>query len=218
MYRSGSARLLLVLLWPLALGACQETLPPADDPSDPTQNTIPVPETQLTFIRFAPDAPPLEATVVSFWAVRGENREVKLRYVKGSEYKGGKNICLEFKVPGDALLRYPDGRTFERGDSVLITIRQVSSNQFNFQFEPAGLKFDPNSPAELRIYYDWADRDYNGDGVIDERDKQIEAKFGFWRQEDVKQPWWQISTERDDVLERARAEITGFTRYALASN
>lgn len=203
------------LLAVVALAACEA--PFGIGPEEPQEKQTSVAESELTFIRFAPDAPALVDTIVSFWAVKGENRRVEIRYVPTTSYPDG-GVCLEFRVPGDALLRHPDGRTVQRGDSVLITIRVVNPAEFKFEFEPAGLQFDSRKPAELRVYYYWADRDYNGDGVIDGQDEEIYQNFTIWRQERVGEPWSAQVAERDQSSEKIKAFLTGFTRYALADN
>lgn len=202
-------RLAHLALVPMALAACESV-------TDPGVDLTSVPESELTFIRFAPDAAALADTVVSFWAVRGDNRRVEIRYRNGSGYDD--DVCLEFRVPGDALHRRPDGSSFARGDSILITVRVVSNGQYKFEFEPAGLQFAPDKPARLRIDYDRSDRDYNGDGVIDERDEQIRQSFTIWRQERPGDPWTRVQSEREEPLKKVRADIQGFTRYALATN
>jgi hypothetical protein len=171
-------------------------------------------ESRLTFIRVAPDAPPLGAVEVSFWIVRGQDREVEIRYQNG-QYSGK---CLLFRVPAAAPLRHADGRPFAAGDSALVTIRVVDAERFVFHFEPGGLRFDPNHPAELEVRYRWMDPDHNGDGVVNAADERIERAFGFWRQERPGEPWTRVATTRlPDALE-ARARVTGFTIYALAAD
>ncbi len=210
-----SVRLSLFLLAAVALATCDIPLGPGTE--DPSEKRPSVAESELTFIRFAPNAPAMMDTIVSLWAVRGESRRVEIRYAPTEAYPNG-GICLEFRVPGDALLRHPDGRSVQPGDSVHISIRVVNPSQFKFEFAPAGLQFDPASPAELRINYYWADPDYNGDGVIDSHDDEIYQSFTLWRQERAGEPWSVQTAERDPSSEKLKALLTGFTRYALATN
>lgn len=173
-----------------------------------------VAESDLLFIRAAPDTPPFEATTVSFWIKRGETREAQIRYTAYD----GEGKCLLFRVPAEAPLRHADGRAFAVGDSALVTIRLTDTSLFRFEFDPEGLEFDPAHPAELEIRYRWADPDYNGDGVVDGADAEIDARFAIWHQDTPGAGWEQIRTTRLTDLLEARAAVTGFSQYALASN
>ncbi|HEV7589944.1 MAG TPA: hypothetical protein VGO40_17645 [Longimicrobium sp.] len=171
-----------------------------------------VPESQLVFIRAAANAPPLATNQVQVWAVAGEGRRTAIPYAKVGGYGG--DDCLEFKIPGDALWKRPDGSVVQKGDSVLITITVVDPKQFNFRFEPSGVQFRANHPAELRVSYKWADHDYNGDGHEDDKDQHFD--FSLWKQEADASPWVKTGTVKDADLEEMRVDITSFTKYALA--
>ncbi|HEX2190655.1 MAG TPA: hypothetical protein VHG51_17225 [Longimicrobiaceae bacterium] len=201
-----SLTLLLALLGAPALGGCDDLLPEGADR---------VAEDDLVFARADPDAPALDALEVSFWAKPGETRGAAINYVGIPE--GKYRLCMEFTVPAGALLRHPDGRAVQPGDSVRITVRAVDPEAFRFEFAPGGLRFDPANPARLRVSYWWADRDYDGDGRLDRRDESIEASLGFWRQETPGAVWERMATERLPELHELRAGIPGFTRYAVAS-
>jgi hypothetical protein len=173
-----------------------------DDPSSTSGPTVE--EDQLTFVRMAPDAPPLDATEVSFWAKRDQETSREIRYTVG----GYQAKCLTFRVPAGALV--------DR-DSVLITIRVPDERRFDYEFSPSGLRFDPDHPAVIEVRYQWADPDFNGDGVVDQRDEAIAGRFGFWRQEQPGEPWTRLETTRSETTLEAVAKVTGFTRYTLAS-
>ena len=175
-----------------------------------TDNPPPVvPDNQFVVVRQAPDAPALAAQEATFWAKAGDNAEVRIRYTTGEN-------CLEFKIPGNGLLRRPDGTAFRRGDSIQITIRVLDPNAFKFEFQPSGLRFDPEHPAELRMRYQYANPDLNGDGRVDAADER--SRLGLWRQEADGQPWVSLGTIRDAELREVRADLQGFTKYAMASN
>ena len=193
--------LLSVTLAALVLGACERGSTGSRPPI--------VPEDELVFLRAAAGAPPLATTDTTFWVDVEDGRDVRIRYANGEN-------GLEFKVPGRGLLRRPDGTAFGRGDSVQIRIRLAEPGTFNFEFQPAGLRFDPDRPAELRIRYRYANPDYNGDGRVDSADQSFD--FGLWRQEASGQPWAGLITIRDVDLQEVRAEVEGFTKFAVAGN
>lgn len=200
----------------LPLLAAATMLTACDGLFDVTDQAGTVDDRTLEVVRVAVDAPPLADTVVSFWAVRGASREVEIRYLPNGIYPGGK--CLRFRVPSNALLQAPDGRRYAEGDSVRISIRVIDPNRFLFEFAPAGLKFSASDPASLEVRYRWADRDYNGDGVLDARDAQREDLLAVWKQELPGTPWRRLNSVRDKDAEEVHVELTGFTRYAVASN
>ena len=183
-------------------------LPGCDNPAQPKE----VPGSELTFIRAAANAPPLDSLQVHVWAKAGEGRQAVIRYTKVGNYGG--DFCLEFKIPGDGLYKRPDGTVVQKGDSVLITITVVDPQLFSFRFEPSGLQFRQDHPAELRVSYKWADHDFNGDGRVDSKDTRFD--FGFWKQETDASDWIRTGTVKDADLEELRADIFGFTRYAIA--
>ena len=186
------------------LASCQEVASPEDEGVD---------ESELTFIRVGANAPPLEADSVVFYAVRGETRVGEMRYVT-AQYTGK---CLLFRVPAKSLLRHPNGDPVLQGDSVRIVIRVEEEGRFQFRFEPSGLVFDPDFPAQLEVRYTWADLDFNGDGVPnDERDKALAERIAFWHQAKPGMKWQKIPTSHLFDAVEARADVLGFSQYALA--
>jgi hypothetical protein len=67
-----------------------------DSPAGPTDTGRD--EEDLEFVRFPADLAPLAETSSSFWAVKGENRELRLRYTDSSG--PGSDEFLRFEVPG----------------------------------------------------------------------------------------------------------------------
>jgi hypothetical protein len=168
--------------------------------------TLPVEraEDQLVFLRAAPGAPPLAALHAQFWAVAGVTRQVEIRYVNQGVYAGDK--CLEFTVPGNALLALPDGHRVQPGDSVLITVDVPDPNAFRFEFQPAGLRFDPSHPAQMRVSYKW----------VDPEDAARARDFAVWRREAPGEPWARVPTSRAEDAQEVMARVDGFSQYALA--
>ena len=170
-----------------------------------------VPDTSLHIVQQDTLASPLDSTVARFWAKVGEGREVRINYQPPS----GEDF-LRFEVPGDGLLRKPDGSVFQPGDSILITVTVVDPARFEFRFEPAGLQFSPDHPARLKLYYYNANHDFDDDGVVDSTDTAIEHTLDLWRQEAAGSPWFRIASVKFEELDEVDANILSFTEYALA--
>ena len=187
----------------LALTSCERGSPTGDADFSASSE-------DLTFVTMAPNAPPLETQDTSFWAVRGQDREIQIRY-ESPTYGYAK--CMRFVVPADAL---PAG--VAPGDSVQISVHVVDPKYFEFQFEPSGLRFDPEHPAHLEIRYTVADPDLNHDGVVDARDTDLASRLAIWRQERRGEPWYRLETALEGDALEARADVQGFTILLLASN
>ena len=170
---------------------------------------------QLHFIRPAPTAASLPDTAVSFWAKRGEDRELRLYYNSQSGSGGGEEF-LRFTVPAAALAQRPDGSTIAVGDSVLISVRVIDPSRLIVDFQPSGLKFAAGSPARLRFELAETDSDLNGDGVINSQDDSLKTQLSFWRQEAPGQPWLKVVSAVFTDLDEVEADVLGFTGYALA--
>ena len=171
------------------------------------------PTSELHFIAFASNAPAIKDTVASFYAKRGENREIRLRYAPVS---GQSEEFLRFEVDAQALASRPDGSAFAQGDSILITVRLTDVRHLKFDFQPAGLRFSADHPARLRVEFAHCDRDLNGDGVLDPQDQQLLLTAGIWRQEATTDPWVRLAGTLHLEIDEVEASILGFTGYAFA--
>jgi hypothetical protein len=197
-------RLLSVSFTMLAL-ACSDS----NGPDETTK-----PPSDLNILRLSEDSPPLLDPEVSFYAVRGENREARLFFDDGRGREGDEYLRL--RVDANSLQTYPDGTPFAEDDSVLITIRVVDPAQTLFELEPSGLRFSPEDPVELRIRYAETDDDLNEDGQVDQEDRDLEQTLAIWRQENPDDPFVRLGTLLVDDLDEVEAELEGFSRYALA--
>jgi len=181
-----------------------------------TDSTSPgVPNTQLHIVQQDVTAPPLVALRDSFWAKVGDGRELHLNYQGVNPADTGEEF-LRFEVPGDALLRKPDGSAFQPGDSILITVTVIERSKFQFQFEPAGLQFSLDHPARLKIKYLHADHDFNQDGVENSADSTIEHVLDVWRREGPTLDWFRVGSVKFEELDEIDANILSFTEYAIA--
>ena len=183
-----------------------------DHPAEPELEQRP--EDELVIVRFDSTRFETAQRSGSFWAVRGEERRLELRY--GDSSGPGGPEFLEFRVRDESLLRRPDGSLFQEGDSILITVSVDPGGRFVFNFEPSGLLFDPAEPAELEVNTELADRDLNGDGVVNEADDRIKQELSIWKQETLSDPWLQLQSLRVREHE-IRADVTGFTGFACAN-
>jgi hypothetical protein len=183
-------------------------------------STEPVPitldENELQFVVFPADLAPLVTREASFWAVAGDDRLLVMRYVPEPGETEGEEF-LEFKVPGDGLSRRADGSRFEEGDSVLITVRVDPQNRFLFEFEPSGLVFDEDHPAELEITYRRVGGDLDGDGDEDADDRDLEMNLHIWKRERPGDPWRQLGTVQFEAQKELEADITSFTGFCIAA-
>ncbi|MBR9989320.1 MAG: hypothetical protein KFH98_06150 [Gemmatimonadetes bacterium] len=197
-------RTLIVLSLAALTLACADSTGPDDEIR---------PEAELNFLVFPDSITALLPREVSFWARKGVDREVSLS-LPGPN---GDDEFLEFEVPSNSLHRYPDGSLFETGDSVLITITIDPANRFLFTFEPAGLQFNPDDPAELEIEFDVLGGDLNGDGTIDAKDADLRSRLDMWKQAQPGSVWTRqhgrLYIDRDEI----EADVTSFSGFCIAT-
>ena len=193
-------RRLLFALTAAALLACSDNTGPETRPN-----------ADLNIVLQDTLAPPLDSTVVHLWAKVGDGREVQINYQAPQSEE-----FLRFEVPGDALLRKPDGSAFAAGDSILITITVVDQTQFLFRFEPSGLQFSADHPARLKIHYNLSNHDFDDDGTVDSTDDAIEHQLDIWRREGSTSPWFRVGSVKFEETDEIDANILSFSEYALA--
>jgi hypothetical protein len=188
-----------------AATGCSDSTAPGDGTRPPED---------LNFARLASTSPPLFNAEESFYAKKGEDRELRISF-QGLGGGEGEEF-LRLRVRDESLLSRPDGTPFATGDSVLITVRVVDATNILFEAEPSGLSFNPSRPAELKIHYSHADHDFNEDGSIDASDDQIKSQLAIWRQEILTDPFIRLGSVNVEGLEEINADILGFSRFAIA--
>jgi hypothetical protein len=161
-------------------------------------------------MRAAGDPLVLDTYELSFWAVRGQEREVYIKYDAGGSWR----TYIEFEVTRP--IQRPDGSPIAVGDSVLITL-SVDPTNLMVHLEPSGLQFDPSVPTELEFHYEGANHDFNEDGVVDGADDYIQANLlGTWYQDDTGSPWGIIGSDHDLEDEEFELFLEHFSGYAVS--
>ncbi len=150
----------------------------------------------------------------SFYAKAGEDRRLELFY-RGYTGDTGEAF-LQLEVHAASLLKRPDGSTFQPGDSILITVSVPDTSKFDFVFSPSGLQFNPADPAHLQIEYNYANHDFNGDGVFDTEDSRAQGLLNIWRREPPDTLWTSQGAANSQEFEELQAAILSFSHYAVA--
>ena len=173
----------------------------------------PVPTSQLHFVLQDP-AYHLLSDSASFYAKAGADRRLELFYRGYSNDTGEALLTLE--VRASSLLKRPDGSAFQLGDSILITVTVPDATRFDFVFSPAGLQFNPSDPARLRIEYNYANHDFNGDGHQDSEDDRVQSLLNVWRRDPPDTLWTNQGASNSQTFEELEAAILSFSHYAVA--
>ena len=184
---------------------------------DDANGPVVVPEGQLVILKLDATAPPLAATVATFWAKKGQDTEARL-YYRPRLGSTDSTEFLRFRVASASLLAYPDGSPIADGDSVLITITVPNPRAFLANFQPAGLRFSPTAPARLEWEIEEADDDLDEDGDVDAADAGLVQALRIWRQPTPGASFTALQTEieiDDDEIE-VDANVTSFSNYVVA--
>jgi len=195
-----------------AAGGCSDSSAP--DPSVPSQPGDTKLTADLGIVRRSTAISGFVDTVVTFYAVRGQDREGRIFFLAPDGSPGEEFVRL--KIGSATLLARPDGSPVADGDSVLITMRVVDPALLLVEFQPSGLQFNPAEPAELEMQYGEGDDDLNHDVRQDSEDAALISSLGIWRQELPGLPFVRLSSSLFTSIAACDTKITGFTRYALA--
>lgn len=202
---------LLQLAILLGLVACGDVAAPGAPvlQGDVVSNSSP----QLHILRQSPTAPRLRTYQVSFWARRGTQTTVSVRY----RLAAGQRVAdefLRFKVPINGLVAGANGAPLRRGDSVRITLT-IDTLLLKVDFQPEGVVFSKSSPAQLAIWYKNADPDLNGDGVVNSTDAALERQLVIWSASTT-EAWRQLASKQDPTQKLVAAEVPHFSEYAVS--
>jgi hypothetical protein len=213
-----SSMLLLAILGGAA--ACQSD-PSAPSPAPPAAilgaSSSPLPDAVRTphFLRPRAGAPTIANPTVKFWAKRGETRITFMLYHAERGQRDSVDF-VRFKVGKSSLLTRPNGTRIAPGDSILITMKLIDPTNLIVDFQPAGLRFNPNDPAEIRMNFLETDPDLNHDGRVNRQDAILTSQLRIWREETATSPWTSLLSNLSIQTHEVEADVQGFTRYAVA--
>ncbi len=108
----------------------------------------------------------------------------------------------------------PGGVPLARGDSVRITLT-IDTVSFKVDFQPSGVLFSNSSPAQLAIWYQDANPDLNGDGIVDATDQALKDQLAIWYRGSKAGPWKQVWSKNDSSQEVVTAALYHFSQYAV---
>ena len=147
---------------------------------------------------------------VSFYAVRGEEREINVELDTDTETL--KFLELEITEP----TYRPDGSPIAVGDSVLITVT-IDPTSLAVDLQPSGIQFGSNYPTELELSYKAAGMDLNADGAVSKVDYYIKNNLlGVWMQEHAGDPWVFMLGDHDPDAREFEVLLEHFSGYAVS--
>jgi hypothetical protein len=203
----------LTLAFVLALAACRD----AAAPSGLTARRERLPRPPETFtaaahvLQQSSTAPALENHVRSFWLYKGREATIRVNYQPAGGQLVGQPF-LRFNVPKQSLEAGGGGAPLKPGDSVLVTLT-IDPLEFSVGFEPSGVQFSSQFPAELAFWYANANLDLTGDGVVDGADAAGMQQIALW----YKGRSWSKLTSLNDIQQRyVQGELGHFSEYAVS--
>ncbi len=206
---------------PVAFAACA-WLAACSDGTGPNFSRVPAERVELgatgedpEILHQSANSPPLETYEKSTRACYGEPVELRIGYVSGAGGEPGQ--FFELRIPSFGLWKNPKGTVFLPGDCVTIRV-SIDPDDLLAEFHPTGLEFNPAAPATLSLSYAGANPDFNGDGVVDENDHQIEtSELDVWRlPHHADEGWERLYAFRYVGEQRLEARLASFSHYAVA--
>jgi hypothetical protein len=172
-------------------------------------------ESDLHLLRVSSGSPPLAATQVSFYAVKGKAGGADLWYHAAAGRSDSLKF-VEFRMGPSSLEVRPDGSAIAMGDSVLITLTVADPTHLVITYEPSGLRFSASDQPTLKMFWVACGDDLNYDGKVDAADTALVQRFSIWRQEAAGQPWLKLSSVVVPSVKEVDTQLSGFTGYAVS--
>jgi hypothetical protein len=172
-------------------------------------------ESDLHLLHVSSASPPLAATQLSFYAVKGKPGGADLWY----HALPGRTDSLkfvEFRMGPLSLESRPDGSAIATGDSVLITLTVADPTHLVITYQPSGLTFSASDQPSLKMFWVACGDDLNYDGKVDAADTALVQKFSIWRQEAAGQPWLKLPSVVVPSVKEVDTRLSGFTGYAIS--
>jgi hypothetical protein len=102
-----------------------------------------------------------------------------------------------------------------RGDSLVITIT-IDPVDFSVDFQPTGVLFSNTAPASLTLWYENANPDLDGDGVVDSTDDALRQQLTFYYQLAGTNTWTKHPSKNDPAMPSVTGALYHFSEYALS--
>ncbi len=165
-------------------------------------------------MRQSPAAPPLQAYQVSFVAANGKESKVTVNYQPVAGQKVG-DPFLSFYIPKTGLVAGAGGVPLSKGDSLVITIT-IDPVNFAVDFQPSGVLFSSFAPATLTLWYENANPDLNGDGVVDSTDQALRQQLTLYYQLAGTNTWTKQASKNDPTMPSVTSALYHFSEYAVS--
>lgn len=152
---------------------------------------------------------------VSFWAVRGQRRYVRIDYedIDEDTFDDMEEEFLRLEVFDP--VAYADGTPIAVGEYVLITVT-IDSETLAVELQPSGIQFGAEK-TQLRVSYSHADPDMDNDGDVDADDAYIENNLlDMWVQETPDDPWSTVFSYQSTYWNRFYGNLEHFSEYAIS--
>src|SRR6266566_8448626 len=197
----------------LCIAGCRDEIGPSPTAVQPPLASV-ASHTGVHILRQSRTAPRLNAYRASFWARRGAQTTLFLNYRPAPGQSSG-DPFLRFRIPINGLVAGANGVPLDRGDSVHITLT-IDSLSFVVDFQPSGVAFSTSSPATLALWYENANPDLNGDGVVDSTDQMLEQQLTLSEEPTKVNGWFKVATKSDTTQKYVATDVHHFSQYAVS--